>query len=110
MFHRRNNCRGITVFRWGKRQLELWFCPGGEVIEPHVHLNCNSKLIILAGAMDGRIGEARGWVDAYEDRFRVFDVPAGTVHAATVGRFCIFANWETWIAPVTSAATDFKAV
>lgn len=107
MINRHNGCIGITLFRIGRRQLEIFYCPKGEVIEPHVHRNINSTLIMLGGGLDGKIGDRSGKT-GWHDFLRRFHIPAGTVHSATViGRFCLFANYEKWNGNPTSAATDF---
>jgi len=105
---RHNRCVGLTLFRWGRKKLEIWFCPRNEEIEPHRHEHIDSMIYLLAGRMHGRIAEVRGLVELW----RGYPVPAGTVHTATTDSPCIFANWETWIGdvPVTSAAEDFTAV
>lgn len=108
MIHRHNRCIGLILIRIGTRQLELWFCPRGEVIEPHSHPHIDSTLIILGGEMDGDINGRRGKTGWY-DFLRRFKIPAGTVHSAVVtGRFCLFANYERWVGKPTSAAIDFE--
>lgn len=107
MIHRHNKCVGLTLFRFGKRQLEIWWCPKGEEIESHIHQNIDSTLIILGGEMDGWIGSRHGRTGWY-DFLRRFHVPAGTPHRAKVtGSFCLFANYERWSCKPSSAAIDF---
>lgn len=107
MIHRHNGCIGITLFRIGRRQLEVFWCPSGEVIEPHFHKHVDSTLIMLGGELEGKIGDRTGRTGWY-NMFRCFHIPAGTVHCATVtGRFCLFANYEKWVGNPTSAAVDF---
>lgn len=108
--HRHNGCVAFVVFRFRRCQVELVWCPRGEVIEPHVHHKIDSTLIILGGEMDGRIGEGRRGRTGWYDFGRRFHIPAGTVHDTTVtGRFCLFANVERWTGDPTSAAVDFTA-
>lgn len=107
--HRHNGCIGFTLFRFGKKQAELWYCPKGEIIEPHVHHHIHSTLIMLGGEMEGWIGERHGKTGWY-DFLRRFHIPAGTIHSAKVaGRFCLFANYEVWTGKPSSAAKDFTA-
>jgi hypothetical protein len=107
--HRHNGCIGITLFRFGRRQLEVWYCPGGEVIKTHCHEKIDSTLIILAGEMEGTIGSRTGKTGWY-DFLRRFRVPRGVLHSAKItGRFCIFANYERWTGRPSSAAVDFTA-
>lgn len=112
IFRRHNRVRGVRIWKWGTFQIEVWFCPKEEFIEPHVHQRIDSTLVLLAGEMLGTIRDKTGWVRCPEDRFRKFHVPAGTVHSAKIGRFCVFANIERWgwTGDVTSAADDFTAV
>lgn len=106
--HRHNRCIGVTVFRFGKTQLELWFCPGGEQIEPHFHQDIDSTLIMLGGELEGNINGRVGRTGWY-DFLRRFHIPAGTVHSAKVtGWFCLFANLERWSGQPSSAAVDFQ--
>lgn len=112
MMIRSHGCFGLKLFRWKRKQLELWFCPGGTVIPDHVHKQIEVEMLIVAGCMNGRIGDRRGPV-GWRDLLRRFYIPSGTVHGATVtGRFCLFASLETWKkgSAVTSAALDFTEV
>jgi len=107
--HRHNGCIGFTLFRFGRKQLELWYAPKGEEIEPHIHKKIDSTLIILGGEMEGNIAGHKGKTGWY-DFLRRFKIPAGTVHSAKVtGRFCLFLNYEKWTGKPSSAAKDFTA-
>lgn len=108
IFHRHNRCVGITLFRFRRRQLEVWFCPKHEIIESHSHRNLDSRIYVLLGVLWGRIGKRYG----YAHRRRAYPVGAGIEHSAITMTFCIFANWETWKErnAVTSAAIDFEGV
>lgn len=96
------------LFRCGRRQLEIWFCPYGVHIEPHSHPHIDSTIRMLWGDMDGTIGERRGWVQWWKP----YLIPAGTVHSAKLWAFTIFTNWERWTGeePITSAVEDFTAL
>ena len=112
MIRRYKRCVGLALFRWNRRQLEIWFCPAGTEIEPHTHPHIDSTIRLLWGGMRGTIGDHEGYVDM-EDFFRPFHVPAGVRHSAHIGQgLTIFANWEVWRGdiPITSAAEDFTAV
>ena len=105
------------LFRWGRRQLEVWLCPAGEQIDPHVHSSIDSTIRLLWGCMQGQIADKKGWVTAWSmwqkhDFFRPFTIPAGVKHSASIAEFTIFLNWENWRGemPITSAAEDFTAV
>lgn len=110
MIERHNGCVGLKLFRLGKRQLELWFCPRHEIIESHSHKHIDSTLIFLWGRILGTIGNKTGIV-SYRDTFRRFPIPAGVKHSAIVqSTFCLFLNWEKWkTGNVTSAAIDFES-
>lgn len=109
MIRRHNRCRGIRLWKWGRFQIEVWFCPKGEVIETHAHQHIDSKIIVLYGGMWGSIGNRVG----SPRRFKAFEVPAGVRHGAAISDYqcCIFANVERWKngVDVTSAAEDFTA-
>lgn len=106
MIRRHNRCRGIRLWKWNSFQIEVWFCPKGERIDPHFHKRIDSVIIMLAGYMigtiDGQAGVVKHW--------KKYPVAAGVRHSATVGGFCIFANIERWQGEPTSAAEDFTAV
>lgn len=104
---RHNRCRGFKLFKWGQIQCELWFCPKGEDIAPHVHNHIDSTLIILGGNAVGSIGAKVGLIE-WRDMLRRFNIPKGVPHWAIVKRpFFIFLNVEKWDCKITSAAHDF---
>lgn len=108
MIERHGECVGLKVFQWGKHLWELWYCPFGEAIKPHVHEHCDVSMLILGGSMLGIIGSARGPV-TWRDIFRIFQIPRGVNHSALIiGRLgCVFLSMERWDCQPTSAATDF---
>jgi len=107
LIHRHNRCLGLKLFRYRKTQIEIWFCPKGEQIEPHTHLEADITIVPLAGRMAGRIGERCG-IAGWSDIFRRFCVPRGTVHSARMLSPCIFMGIERWNTDlISSAATDF---
>ena len=108
LVHRHNRCVGITLFKWGRKKLEVWFCPKDEEIEDHVHRHIDSVIVLLFGYMRGKIDFTAGHVQPW----RRYPVPHCTTHSALTLSFCVFANWETWTGDVdvTSASVDFTAV
>jgi hypothetical protein len=108
MIHRHNRCVGLTLFRFGCHQIELWLCPRLERIEPHSHPHIDCRLIVLFGRMLGTIGKKSGLVD-WRKWFRVFNVAPGVSHSAHILSFTAFLNIETWTVNPTSAAIDFQA-
>lgn len=105
MIRKHKRCRGLRIWKWNSLQVEVWFCPSFEYIEPHVHERIDSTIVMLLGDMAGTIGKETGLVRHWK-RYRV---PAGVKHSASVGLFCIFANVERWQGEPTSAADDFTA-
>lgn len=112
MILRHNNCRGIKLFRIGRFQMELWMAPKGERIESHIHKHIDSHILFLWGRMNGVIGSRSGSL-GFHDCFRLFHIPAGVTHSATIlSRWCIFTNLEVWNkgSSISSAAVDFERV
>lgn len=103
---RHGRCRGLRIWKWNNFQIEVWFCPEDEEIEPHFHKHIDSKIVLLFGCMMGKIAEVRGHVK----KFKAYPVPAETVHSAVMITACIFANIERWQGEPSSAAEDFTAV
>lgn len=109
MIFRHNRSWGLLIHRWRKKQIEVWFCPKGEVIDPHVHRHVDSRIIWLGGKMFGMIAN-RSKMLGWKDIFTSYLIPRNVVHSGViVGAFCAFANIETWDTnQITSAATDFE--
>lgn len=101
-----NRCRGIRLWKWNNFQIEVWFCPVDEHIEPHFHGHIDSRIYLLFGRMIGVIDHTRGLVKLW----RGYAVPHCTTHSAVMSTFCIFANVERWHGKPTSASEDFTAV
>ena len=100
-------CRGIRLWKWGRFQIELWWFPQSEEIEPHVHKHIDSNIVLLYGVMSGNIGGQNGFPRTWKG----YPVPAGVIHSAKAYTNCIFINIERWTSDdVTSAAVDFTAV
>jgi hypothetical protein len=112
-------CWGLRFWFPFKRQLEVWFAPGKAKIPLHNHETVDSLIIYLLGKVKATVGDrsaiAHGcvrkrntngkWVLAY--RF----IPAGQPHAAEIlGRFGVFAVWQTCLKERVSPSIDFKAV
>lgn len=105
-FHRCVGFRLLRLLRW---QVELWCCPAGEIIPPHVHSQFDGRLVFLGGSMRWTLGD-RVRDLSWSDFGKSWSVPVGTVHGARVlGRFGIFLNIERWSGEPTSAAEDFIA-
>lgn len=108
MFIRFQRCVGVMVWRWKRTQVEVWFCPRGELVPPHSHRGFDSLIVHLAGRMvfwaEGR-GRVLNWGDVGWSKL----IPAGAEHGLIVrGPFGVFVNFETWKHDgPTSAVDDF---
>lgn len=101
-------CRGFCLFKLGRIQVELWLCPRGENIYPHVHEHIDSTIIVLKGRLWGEIGKRFGTAK----KFKSYHIPAGVRHAASMSGYTSvwFINIERWTCDPTSAADDFTTV
>lgn len=107
MIVRFQRCIGIKLFRLFRWQLEVWFCPKGEVIPLHTHEQCDSRITHWYGNVEWMLGNRRrtlcnrnlGWTRS---------VPAGHVHGAKCHTFAVFSNLEMWRGKPSSAAVDFQ--
>ena len=103
-------CRGLRVWRWGRVQVELWWCPSLETIPPHTHEEFDGLIVYLAGRMLFWT-ETKSRVIGWRDWLKTLSIPAGTMHGAIGrGRFgCLFLNFERWKHDrPSSAAIDFR--
>jgi len=124
-------CLGITLFKWGRRKVELWLCPRHYTIPKHSHNDENIELAFLYGEAEfsrkvwkERFTVRDHLIDKKEKYFVIeskvvsgfgslthtFSIPAGTVHWFSVSnKPLIFLNYSKWLPgkKVTSAATDF---
>jgi hypothetical protein len=91
------------LFRW---QLEVWFCPAGELIPAHSHSQFDSRIIHILGTMRWMMGGKSKHVTSYHCGWSK-PVPAGVQHSAIALSFSVFANLERWSGNPTSAAIDF---
>lgn len=98
---------GIKLFRFGKTQAELWFCPKGEQLPNHKHEKMRSRIMFVGGGMLFTRDDKTITL-GIRQTFRTFKVAAGQAHSAVVTGLCgIFLNCETWTEQPTSAAHDF---
>ena len=111
LLRKHNSCRGLLLWKWGRTQAELWYCPRGEVIDSHTHEEFDGLIVYLFGGMIVWT-EAKGCrVIGWRDWLKTLRIPAGLKHGA-IGdwpRGCLFLNIETWKHDrPTSAAVDFR--
>ncbi len=108
-------CWCLTVFRFGRRKVELCYAPADYEPPEHSHPNSDGEFLILWARnrpIYRRVGQR---VDAYTAnvppwRFKTLSVRAGTPHAFKKGESAmIWICFETWRkgVPVTSVAEDF---
>lgn len=124
-------CRGITLFKLGRRKIELWIIPRGYTIPEHSHNNEDIELMLLAGDgtelfrrepyYDDVSGIKVGYSehrDNHTARFpkdfcRKFSIPAGFAHGFTVAKrrliFINFAKWRHGVT-ITGAHIDFQEI
>lgn len=127
-------CWCLTVFRWGRRKVELCYAPADYEPPEHVHPNSDGEFLILwaknrliyrktktyagpYGYLQSMCGNLLvcGDGDYYTAnvppwRFKTLSVRAGTPHAFKKGdSFMLWICFETWKkgAAVTSVAEDF---
>jgi hypothetical protein len=108
MIVRHNRCRGLKLWKWGRTQIELWWCPALEKIETHTHEEFDGLIVYLAGKMVFWT-PTKTRVIGWRDFLKTLKIPAGLPHGA-IGRWphgCLFLNFERWKNAPTSASTDF---
>lgn len=50
LLNRHEKCIGLTIFKWGQRRAEIWYCPAGYIIQEHCHPAQNVELMYLFGS------------------------------------------------------------
>lgn len=118
LFHSYGPCRGITLFSWGRLNIELWYAPRNYEIVEHKHSNEDIELMFLFGKSTffrrkfKTMPEESVNVSFPRSLFKCMTVPAGYFHRFTVNRFSplVFINIERWKPGVriTSASMDFQ--
>ena len=125
MIARRGPCLGITVFRWRRFKVELWFAPADYAPPEHVHRYSSSEFLILFARrrrIFRRVETPKGLrTDQYVAdtrklpwwKFRTLSVRYGVRHAFCKGASpMIWLAFETWKkgVKITSVAEDFEQV
>ena len=119
MIERFGNARGLRIPFWKGWQLELWYCPKGAVVPPHVHKTIDSFIVYLLGTMKVTVDHTTrivfGPVRRRESTGKLIPatrfIPAGVRHCAEVlGRFAVFVNIEHCLSKKVSASRDFVLV
>ncbi len=126
MFARYGPCIGITLWRWGRFKVELWWAPADYATPEHTHENSDGEFLILfsrtrfiyrrmvdsISTVDGRTHyRTEGYVVNVPPWRRTLSVRAGTPHAFHKGSspmiWLCFERWKEGV-PVTSVAEDFR--
>lgn len=106
------SCFGITLFKWGKFKLELWFIKAGYKIIPHSHPKEHIELTHIFGHAEFfqiHQGYRRSFKASFRDIGRTFSIYPGDIHWFNVSKFpLVFLNKEYWLTKPTSAAIDFQ--
>ena len=117
MFHKKDSCRGITLFRFGRRKLELWFVPADYACVEHTHKDSDGEFFVVYGKgrdIWRRIGaESQCYDITNRNYFKWLTVRANVVHGFSPGATpMVFLCWETYRkgVKVTSPAIDFHPV
>ncbi len=119
MIERYGNARGLRIPFWKNWQVEIWFCPKGAVIPPHIHETIDSLIIYLYGRMrvtvERTTREVCGPVRRRQSTGKLIwatrYIPAKTRHCAEViGNCAIFLNLEHCHSDRVSASRDFIPV
>lgn len=115
LFNKYEGCRGITIFRGKKRNIEVWYCPSNYTIPEHSHPKEDIELMFIFGHCKFYRRNPDGdYVSAVMRPFnvgRTFSIPAGFYHYFTSWKLpLIFVNFSTFIKGYIprSAVDDFK--
>lgn len=49
MITRYKSCFGITVWKWNKFKIELWYAPANFSVEGHTHANSDGEFFVIYG-------------------------------------------------------------
>lgn len=131
MFHKKDSCRGVTLFRWFRWKLELWYVPADYECSEHTHKNSDGEFFVVCGKnreiYRKEMQEASHWpynewkeyceLQQYNISSRKFwkwlTVKANTPHGFSSGSTpMVFLCWEKYRkgVKVTSPAIDFNLV
>jgi hypothetical protein len=107
----------MTLFKWGKRLIEIWFVPRNYEIPRHSHPSEDIELMFIFGdAIFCRMVDSEKFIHSkhvtLKNIFSTFTVKAGTIHwfHSRHKLPLIFINFSKWSTTPTSASVDFKPV
>ena len=114
-------CFSVTLWRWRRKKLELWYAPADFSPEEHTHDDVSGEFTILYSKNreiyrkvpkeDGTLEKQSYIANTPEVWGKWLSVRDGTIHKFEKGDSCmIWLVWETWKQgrPVASVATDFN--
>lgn len=116
MIARYGPCWGLTLWRWGRRKVELWYAPADYATPEHTHEDSDSEFLILWARNRVIYRVVNCMIESYVAHTpgvwgKWLSVRAGTPHAFKTGTSClIWISSQTWKpgVTVTSVAEDFK--
>lgn len=117
IINRYGPCVGVTLFRFRRLNIELWYCPANYTIVEHKHPSMDIELVLLFGWTTFMRRERKSDVQqcaAAKFPFHAckkYTVPAGWFHSFSTGKVpLVFINVEKWKPniKITSAAEDFQ--
>lgn len=114
-------CIGLTLWKWGRTKVELWWAPADYSPPEHTHDDVDGEFFVLYGKnrIIYRVVPCFGKWELLDKQaynltgrkyFKWFSVRAGTPHAFEKGDSCmIWIVVEKWLPgrKVGSVATDF---
>ena len=115
LINRYGPCWGLTLFRWGQRRAEIWFCPVGYKIIEHRHPAEDVELMFIFGKTkfsrrDMMTHKVESLVTSWKYFLRRFTVMHYHYHWFEVGNWpLVFINFQKFFPGITpaSAAIDF---
>ncbi len=111
MLKKYESCIGITLFKFRKICIEIWYFPSHYEITPHKHPRENIEVLYIFGsAVFYRISPETNEKQSAKMNFipRFLTVPAGWIHGFRVSKFPLIAiNFAKFIdGDATSASED----
>ena len=111
MIAKKYNCLGIKLFKFGKYQAYIWFCPKDSVIKEHTHNEVKVRIIYLFGRIIFS-KDRRSKLMSIKHFLRSFIINPQQLHAAIACSFSAFITFEKWLnnSVVTNLATNIKEI
>lgn len=114
MIARYGPCVGLTLFKWGRTKVELWYAPASYAVPEHTHNDSDGEFTVLWSknreiyrVIDGKRQSYIATTPQIWGRW--LSVRAGTPHAFGMGDSCMVwicvERWKPGV-KVTSVAND----